>query len=47
MASAANVQMDIFGQRRAGFDHITARTGSRDFFILRMDIGFHGFISRE
>jgi len=41
VAVRADVEMDIFAERRAGLEGITARAIGVDFSVFRMDIGFH------
>jgi hypothetical protein len=45
VAFTAHVQVQIVTHGRAGFDHITARTGCSNFNILRMNTFFHGVTS--
>jgi hypothetical protein len=42
VAVAAHVQVQVVANGGASFDHVTARTGSGDFNIFRVNIFFHG-----
>lgn len=46
VAGAADVQVDVLGQRGTGLDHVAAGAGGGDVFVLRVDTGFHGFLQR-
>jgi len=42
VAFAAHVQVQVVTHGRAGFDHITARAVCSNFYIIRVNIFFHG-----
>ena len=41
MTFRANIDMNIFAQRRARFDFITTATSRCNFFVFRVDLRFH------
>lgn len=42
VAVAAHVQVQVVTHGRVGFDHITARTGCSNSYIIRVNTFFHG-----
>src|SRR5690606_10212719 len=41
VALGANVDAQVLGQRRASLDDVAAAASGVDFYVSRMDIGFH------
>lgn len=42
VALRTHIQANVFSQCGASFNYVTTAAGRFDFFVLRMDIGFHG-----
>src|SRR5690606_5970242 len=47
VALGANVDAQVFGQRRARLEGIAATAGHGNVFILRMNVGFHGGLAKK
>ena len=42
MAGRTDIEVNVFAQRRAGFNNVSAAAGRFDVVILRVDTRFHG-----